>query len=57
VDDAVRQLKYNEANIIGFVMNCARTEQKYYGKYSRYGKYGRYYKYGYYHRDSSETKT
>lgn len=48
LDDAIRQLRFNEANIIGFVMNCAHTENKYYGKYGKYGKYGRYGRYGKY---------
>lgn len=54
LDDAIRQLKFHEANIIGFVMNCAHIENKYYGKYGKYGKYskyGRYYKRGYYRND------
>lgn len=46
IDDTVRQLQLQEANIIGFVLNCSRIENKYYG--SKYGKYGRYGKYGYY---------
>lgn len=49
LDDAVRQLRFHEANIIGFVMTCAHRESKYYNKkyYKKYrGKYG-YYK-GYY---------
>lgn len=41
LDDAVRQLQFHEANIIGFVMNCTHTENKYYGK--KYYKYGNYY--------------
>lgn len=49
VDDAVRQLQFHEANIIGFVMNCTHYEHKYYGKYKKYGKYGRYYRYGKYY--------
>jgi len=48
LDDAVRQLQFHEANIIGFVMNCTHTENKYYGKYGKYGKYGRYGRYGKY---------
>lgn len=47
VDDAISQLRLNEANIIGFVMNCSHVENTYYGKYGKYGRYGRYYKYGY----------
>jgi len=39
LEDTVRQLKFNEAHIIGFVMNGSRTESKYYKyKYKRYGK-------------------
>ena len=41
LDDAIRQLHFQEARIIGFVMNGARTE-------SKYGRYGHYSKYGYY---------
>lgn len=58
MDDAIRQLQFHEANIIGFVMNCTHVENKYYGKYGRYGrykKYGRYgYGYGYYHRKTHD---
>lgn len=46
VNDAVRQLQFHEANIIGYVMNCTHIVNKYYGKYGRYGKYSRYSKYG-----------
>lgn len=56
VDDAVRQLQFHEANIIGFVMNCAHNENKYYGKYKKYGRYGHYGKYGYYHQKADETE-
>ena len=59
VDDAVRQLQFHEANIIGFVMNCTHDENRYYGKYKRYGKYGKYYrygKYGYYMKDTEESE-
>jgi len=66
VDDAVRQLQFHEANIIGFVMNCTHTENKYYGKYKKYGRYGRYYRYGkyyqygrygHYSKNNTETET
>lgn len=40
LDDAIRQLRFNDANIIGIVLNCAHVENKYYGKYGRYSKYG-----------------
>ena len=59
LDDAVRQLQFHEANIIGFVMNCTHNENKYYGKYKKYGKYGKYYRYsreGYYSRNTEETE-
>ena len=46
IDDTVRQLQMQEANIIGFVVNCSHIENKYYG--GKYGKYGKYSKYGYY---------
>ena len=57
MDDTVRQLKFQEANIIGFVMNCTHTENHFYGKYGKYGKYGRYGrygKYGYYRQPETE---
>ncbi len=57
LDDTVRQLKFNDANVIGFVLTCANAGgkyykskyKKYYSKYGRYGKYGRYSKYGGYY--------
>lgn len=48
MDDTVRQLQFNEANIIGFVMNCPHIENNYYGKYGKYGKYYKYSRYGKY---------
>ena len=42
MDDTVRQLQHNHANIIGFVMNCSRVENKYYGKNSKYKNYDYY---------------
>jgi len=51
LDDAIRQLRLNDANIIGFVMNCAQSESKYYNKkyYKyKYKKYGYGYRYKYY---------
>jgi len=57
LDDTVRQLKFNDANIIGFVMTCAQSESRYYkGKYKRYygKKYGYGYGYGYYARHSKK---
>ncbi len=37
LDDAVRQLKFHDANIIGFVMTCATADNKYYSyKYKKY---------------------
>lgn len=42
LNDAIRQLKFNEANIIGTVFNCAHVENSYYGKYGRYNKYEYY---------------
>ena len=46
--EAVNQLKFANANILGFVYNCASQGGKVYGKYSKYGRYGskHYYKYG-----------
>jgi len=56
LDDAIRQLKFNDANIIGIVLNCAHIENKYYGKYGKYGKYSKYAKYGYsYYQQKSDT--
>lgn len=58
MDDTVRQLQFHEANIIGFVMNCSHTENKYYGKYGRYGryyKYGKHERYGYYRHAEQES--
>lgn len=46
LDDTVNQLKFNDARIIGLVMNGARTENRYY-KY-KYKKYGGAYNYGAY---------
>ena len=62
MDDAVRQLQFHEANIIGFVLNCSHSEHKYYGKYKRYGRYGyygrynRYYYYNRYYRQETNDK-
>ncbi len=42
LDDTVRQLRLNNARIIGFVMNGTRSENRYYNKYKKYDK-----KYGY----------
>ena len=41
LDDTVNQLRFNQAHIIGFVMNGTDSENRYY-KYRKYGK-----KYGY----------
>ncbi len=48
--ETITQLRFANANIIGFVYNCASTGSKIYGrKYSKYGKYGKYgYRYGKY---------
>ncbi len=43
LSNAVRQLQFHKANILGFVLNCAEMEgHKYYGKYGKYSK--QYYK-------------
>ncbi len=47
LDDTIRQLRYNDANIIGFVMTCAQREAKYYKKYNRKKGYYKGYR-GYY---------
>jgi len=39
LNEAVSQLKFAEANIIGFVYNAASSGQKSYGKHGKYGKY------------------
>lgn len=41
LDDTVNQLRFNQARIIGFVMNGTGAEKQYY----KYGKYGRKYSY------------
>ncbi len=54
LDDVVRQLRFHDANIIGFVMTCAEREASYYKKVNRKYKYGKGYGYGYgkgYYRD------
>ncbi len=48
VEHTIRQLRYHEANIVGYIINCAETDHKYYHKhYKKYGKYGSGYGYGY----------
>lgn len=42
LEDTVNQLRFNQAHIIGFVMNGTRSENRYY----KYGKYGKKYGYG-----------
>jgi len=38
LDNCIEQLRFHNANILGFVMNCAEVENKYYRKnYYRYG--------------------
>jgi len=40
LDNTVRQMKYHEANILGLVVNCAESNEKYYkGKYYARHKY------------------
>ena len=44
VNDAIRQMRFSDAKIIGFVYN-GKGDQKFYykkGKYKKYGKYGYY---------------
>lgn len=49
VADAVRQLQYLDAKILGFVMTHNYVEKSAsYGRYGRYGKHGRYGGYGNY---------
>lgn len=45
LDDTVRQLKFNDANIIGFVLTCANSETGYYNKYKYRKYYSRHYSY------------
>ncbi len=41
LDNAIRQLQFHKANILGFVLNCVEAQNKYYRKkYSYYNKYG-----------------
>ena len=48
VTQAVEQLEYGNARILGFVMTCVPLEDTNYGySHHRYKKYGRYGKYGY----------
>lgn len=47
LDDTVRQLKFNDANIIGFVLTCANSESGYYSKYKYRKYYSRHYSYYY----------
>ena len=52
VDDAIRQLRFADAKILGFVMTGAETQSKGYKRYGRsYGK-----TYGYYGYRKSEEK-
>jgi len=47
--ETINQLKFANANIIGFVYNCASTGSKIYGrKYAKYGKYSKYKNYSKY---------
>lgn len=47
LDDTVRQLKFNDANVIGFVLTCANSEAGYYSKYKYKKYYSRHYSYYY----------
>lgn len=57
--EATTQLKFANANVIGFVYNCASTGTKVYGKYGKGKRYGKYYSryyskyYGNYYKDPS----
>lgn len=51
VTEAMRQLKYAEAKILGFVVTCAEDISK--GSYKKYGKYGKYGKHGGYGYDTA----
>lgn len=46
--EAMTQLTFANANVIGFVYNCASTGSKNYGRYKKYAKYGKSYRYGKY---------
>ncbi len=47
LDDSINQLRFNEANIIGFVLTCSGNQNKKYYKKQYKGYNGK--KYGYYH--------
>ncbi len=42
VAETMRQLKFTEVKILGFVMTGADTQEKNYGRYGHYKKYGQY---------------
>ena len=50
LENCVRLLKLSNVNVLGCVMNGAKSGSGYYtkGRYSRYSKYSKYYKYSYY---------
>jgi len=52
LDNCVQQLKYHEANILGFVLNCAEEKNTHYKK--RYYKNGKRYGYGYGYRKNQD---
>jgi len=50
LDKAIHSLQFVEANILGVILNDAKTdaEGNKYGRYGKYGKYGKYSKYNSY---------
>ncbi len=54
--EAITQLRFANANIIGFVYNCASTGSKSYGRYRKYGKYKNYSRYSKYYQKNYGTE-
>lgn len=48
LNEAVTQLEFAEANLIGFVYNASSIGKKSYGRYGKYSKYSKYTKYSKY---------
>ena len=43
-----RQIKLSNVNVLGCILNAAKSDSRSYGKYGKYGKYGHYGRYGAY---------
>lgn len=54
IAETLRQMRFADARVIGFVYNGKGEEKKYYKskRYGRYGKYGKYYSNNYYYKKS-----